>query len=143
AKVTDTQKLFDGALLQHFVTVEKGELKSGDAVNMAVDAKRRENIRRHHSVTHLLHSVLRNTLGNHVFQKGSLVTAERLRFDFSHPKALTPEEIARIEADVNAMIWANAPVETRLMDQDAAIKAGALALFGEKYADEVRVLSMG
>lgn len=143
AKVTDTQKLFDGTLFQHIVTVEKGELKVGDAVNLMVDAKRRENIRRHHSATHLLHSALRNVLGSHVFQKGSLVTAERLRFDFSHPKALTAEEITAIETQVNNMIWANVPVETRLMDQEAAIKAGALALFGEKYGDEVRVLSMG
>ena len=99
--------------------------------------------RANHSATHLLHAALRNRLGGHVTQKGSLVAPDRLRFDFSHPKALTPEEIAAVEAEVNAEIRANEPVTTRLMTPDDAIAAGAMALFGEKYGDEVRVLSMG
>ena len=112
-------------------------------MHLSVDAARRDRIRANHSATHLVHAALRNRLGAHVTQKGSLVAEDRFRFDFSHPKALTPEEIAQIESDVNAQIRANEPVSTRLMTPEDAIAAGAMALFGEKYGDEVRVLSMG
>jgi alanyl-tRNA synthetase len=108
-----------------------------------VDVPRRDRIRANHSATHLVHAALRNTLGGHVTQKGSLVADDRLRFDFSHLKPLSADEIARIEAEVNAEIRANEPVGTRLMSPDDAVAAGALALFGEKYGEEVRVLSMG
>ncbi len=123
--------------------VEAGTVRLGQAVQLAVDAERRAAVRASHSATHLLHAALRDTLGGHVSQKGSLVAADRLRFDFSHQKALTAGEIAAVEALVNAEIRANLPVTTRLMTPDAAVEAGALALFGEKYGDEVRVLSMG
>lgn len=143
AKVLDTQKLFDGALVQHKIKVTKGMLEKGQTAELIVDDKRRNNIICNHSATHLMHKVLQDILGEHVFQKGSVVTAEKLRFDFSHPKALTEEQIAEIEKCVNAMIWENTEVTTRLMDKDAAVEAGAMALFGEKYDSEVRVLSMG
>ncbi|WP_336977843.1 alanine--tRNA ligase [Altererythrobacter fulvus] len=123
--------------------VESGTVKVGDTVRLDVDVARRDAIRSNHSATHLLHAALRNHLGDHVTQKGSMVAADRLRFDFSHPKALSPEEFALIEAEVNAEIRHNDPVTTRLMTPDDAIAAGAMALFGEKYGDEVRVLSMG
>jgi alanyl-tRNA synthetase len=123
--------------------VESGTISVGDTVHLKVDAERRDRIRANHSATHLLHAALRNALGAHVTQKGSLVAEDRLRFDFSHPKALTAEEIAAVEAEVNAEIRHNEPVTTRLMTPDDAIAAGAMALFGEKYGDEVRVLSMG
>jgi alanyl-tRNA synthetase len=123
--------------------VESGTFSVGDTVHLKVDAERRDRIRANHSATHLLHAALRNALGAHVTQKGSLVAEDRLRFDFSHPKALTAEEIAAVEAEVNAEIRHNEPVTTRLMTPDDAIAAGAMALFGEKYGDEVRVLSMG
>ena len=123
--------------------VQSGTIAVGDTVHLKVDADRRDRIRANHSATHLLHAALRNALGGHVTQKGSLVAEDRLRFDFSHPKALTPEEIAAVEADVNAEIRHNEAVTTRLMTPDDAIAAGAMALFGEKYGDEVRVLSMG
>jgi len=123
--------------------IDRGELSVGDTVHLTVDAARRDRIRANHSATHLLHAALRNQLGEHVTQKGSLVADDRLRFDFSHPKALTPSEIAAIEAEVNAEIRHNAEVGTRLMSPDDAVAAGALALFGEKYGEEVRVLSMG
>ena len=123
--------------------VEAGQIKVGETVNLVVDVVRRDAIRANHSATHLLHAALRNRLGDHVTQKGSMVASERLRFDFSHPKALEAEDIAAIEAEVNAEIRANDPVMTRLMTPDDAIAAGAMALFGEKYGDEVRVLSMG
>ncbi|GFM31106.1 alanine--tRNA ligase [Novosphingobium sp. PY1] len=123
--------------------VEAGLIKVGETVNLVVDVVRRDAIRANHSATHLLHAALRNRLGDHVTQKGSMVASERLRFDFSHPKALDAEDIAAIEAEVNAEIRANDPVMTRLMTPDDAIAAGAMALFGEKYGDEVRVLSMG
>jgi alanyl-tRNA synthetase len=140
--VTDTSKPL-GRLHAMSGTVEAGTIKVGDAVNLTVDVERRDAVRANHSATHLLHAALRNRLGDHVTQKGSLVAAERLRFDFSHPKALDAEDIAAIEAEVNAEIRANDPVLTRLMTPDDAIGAGAMALFGEKYGDEVRVLSMG
>ena len=115
----------------------------GETVHMQIDVGRRDAIRANHSATHLLHAALRHRLGGHVTQKGSLVAADRLRFDFSHPTALSGEDIAAIEAEVNAEIRYNEPVVTRLMTPDEAIEQGAMALFGEKYGDEVRVLSMG
>jgi alanyl-tRNA synthetase len=140
--VTDTAKPL-GRLHAMSGTMEKGAISVGDVVNLTVDVERRDAIRANHSATHLLHAALRNRLGGHVTQKGSLVAADRLRFDFSHPKALSEEDIAAIEAEVNAEVRANEPVMTRLMTPDDAIAAGAMALFGEKYGDEVRVLSMG
>jgi len=141
-EVTDTSKPL-GRLHALDTKVTKGEVSVGESLHQVVDAERRNATRANHSATHLLHAALRNRLGEHVTQKGSLVAPDRLRFDFSHPKALTPEEIAAIEADVNAEIRANEPVVTRLMTPDEAVASGALALFGEKYGDEVRVLSMG
>ncbi len=142
ATVTDTSKPL-GRLHAHHAKIESGELSVGDAVHLTVDAVRRDQIRANHSATHLVHAALRKRLGGHVTQKGSLVAADRFRFDFSHPSALTAEEIADVEADVNAQIRHNEAVTTRLMTPDDAIAAGAMALFGEKYGDEVRVLSMG
>ena len=132
-----------GRLHAHVAKVEKGSVKVGDAVHLEIDADRRDRIRANHSATHLVHAALRNRLGDHVTQKGSLVSDDRFRFDFSHPKPLADEDIAAIEAEVNAEIRANERVGTRLMSPDDAVAAGALALFGEKYGDEVRVLSMG
>jgi len=123
--------------------VAKGELTVGETIHQVVDADRRNRVRANHSATHLLHAALRHRLGTHVTQKGSLVAPDYFRFDFSHSKALTREEIERIEADVNAQIRGNEQVTTRLMTPDEAMAAGAMALFGEKYGDEVRVLSMG
>jgi alanyl-tRNA synthetase len=140
--VTDTSKPL-GRLQVLLTKVVKGEVSVGETLHQSVDAERRNATRANHSATHLLHAALRNRLGQHVTQKGSLVAPDRLRFDYSHPKALTAEEIAQIEADVNAEIRANEPVVTRLMTPDEAVESGALALFGEKYGDEVRVLSMG
>lgn len=142
ATVNDTAKPL-GRLHAHRARVERGAIAVGDNVHLVVDVARRDRIRANHSATHLLHAALRNALGPHVTQKGSLVTAERLRFDFSHPEALNAAQIARIEAEVNAEIRGNGAVQTRLMTPDDAIAAGAMALFGEKYGDEVRVLSMG
>jgi alanyl-tRNA synthetase len=127
----------------HHAVIDRGSIAVGDTITLAVDADRRARLRANHSATHLLHAALRNRLGGHVTQKGSLVAADRLRFDFSQPRALTSEDIAAVEAEVNAQIRGNRPVSTRLMTPDAAIEAGALALFGEKYGEEVRVLSMG
>ncbi len=141
-QVTDTQRKLDD-LFVHLGKVSKGEVKVGDVMEMRVDGKRRTNLRAHHSATHLLHEALRRRLGNHVTQKGSLVAPDRLRFDFSHSRGMTPEDIATVENEVNNRIRANAEVETRLMTPDAAIEAGAMALFGEKYGEEVRVVSMG
>ncbi len=140
--VEDTAKPL-GRLHSHRARVEGGEIHVGDTVHLQIDVARRDAIRANHSATHLLHAALRNRLGAHVTQKGSLVAADRLRFDFSHPTALVPDDIAAIEAEVNAEIRRNEPVSTRLMTPDDAIAAGAMALFGEKYGDEVRVLSMG
>jgi alanyl-tRNA synthetase len=123
--------------------VVKGELSVGETVRQLVDSERRDRVRANHSATHLLHAALRHRLGGHVSQKGSLVARDYFRFDFSHPKALTREEIEQVEADVNGQIRSNEPVTTQLMTPDEAISAGAMALFGEKYGDEVRVLSMG
>ncbi len=141
-EVTDTAKPL-GRLHAHHAKVKVGTIRVGDNVHLDVDAERRNQIRANHSATHLVHAALRNQLGDHVTQKGSLVAQDRLRFDFSHPKALSPEDITAIEAEVNSEILANEPVDTRLMSPDDAVEAGALALFGEKYGDEVRVLSMG
>ncbi|MCL6697455.1 alanine--tRNA ligase [Sphingomonas sp. NSE70-1] len=141
-EVEDTSKPL-GKLHALRTKVSKGQVSVGNTLHQIVDIERRTQIRANHSATHLLHAALRERLGGHVTQKGSLVAPDRLRFDFSHPKALTPEEIAAIEGDVNAEIRANEPVSTRLMTPDEAVNAGALALFGEKYGDEVRVLSMG
>jgi len=141
-QVTDTQKWL-GALHVHSVRITEGTLAPGDAVDLKVDKERRRATRANHSATHLLHAALKRVLGNHVSQKGSLVNAERLRFDFSHPKPVTPEELEKIEAQINQVIRQNSDTTTRLMATDQAIAAGAEALFGEKYGDEVRVLSMG
>ncbi|MES2782664.1 MAG: alanine--tRNA ligase [Pseudomonadota bacterium] len=141
-EVTDTAKPL-GRLHAHQVTISTGEIKVGDFVTLKIDTKRRDALRANHSATHLLHASLRHRLGGHVTQKGSMVAHDRLRFDFSHNQAVTPEEIALVEADVNAQIRGNQAVTTRLMTPDDAVAAGALALFGEKYGDEVRVLTMG
>jgi len=141
-QVTDTQKKL-GALHVHLVRVTQGSFAPGDAVDLKVDEERRRATRANHSATHLLHAALKRVLGSHVSQKGSLVTAERLRFDFSHPKPVTAQELEAIEVQVNAIVRQNSDTTTRLMATDQAIAAGAEALFGEKYGDEVRVLSMG
>jgi alanyl-tRNA synthetase len=141
-EVEDTAKPL-GRLHVLRTKVLKGEITAGETIHQAVDAERRDRTRANHSATHLLHAALRHRLGTHVTQKGSLVAPDRLRFDFSHPRALSAEDIAAIEAEVNGQIRANEPVTTRLMTPDEAISAGAMALFGEKYGDEVRVLSMG
>ncbi len=139
--VEDTQKR--GAGYAHIGRLERGELHVGDTVHARIDAQRRAAIRLNHSATHLLHAALRQVLGSHVTQKGSLVAPDRLRFDFSHHGALTPEELAAVERLVNVQIRANAEAVTRVMDYDQAIAAGAMALFGEKYERQVRVLSLG
>jgi len=141
-QVDDTQKKLHGLFL-HSGVLEKGTLIRGQTVTLEVDHARRTTTRAHHSATHLLHEALREVLGTHVAQKGSLVEAGRLRFDVSHPKPMTHAEIRAVEDLANAMILQNAAVETHLMTPEAAIEQGALALFGEKYGDEVRVVSMG
>jgi alanyl-tRNA synthetase len=139
--VRDTQKI--GASFAHIGVLEAGELRVGDAVEARVDSERRISIALNHSATHLLHAALRKVLGLHVEQKGSLVAADRLRFDFSHTQALSPEELRRVEELVNSAIRRNSPVETRVMALDEAVAAGAMSLFGEKYESDVRVLSIG
>ncbi|HYZ22181.1 MAG TPA: alanine--tRNA ligase [Rhodopila sp.] len=141
-RVTDTQRKL-GELVVHLGTVETGTARVGTPVVAEVDHLRRTNIRAHHSATHLLHEALRRKLGTHVTQKGSLNAPERLRFDISQPRPLTADEIRWVEAEVNAKIRENSEVTTRLMTPDAAVEMGAMALFGEKYGDEVRVVSMG
>ncbi len=141
-RVTDTQKKA-GDLLVHFGVVEKGALEPGLALSLEVDHARRSNIRRNHSATHLLHESLRQVLGDHIAQKGSLVAPDRLRFDFSHPKPIDDDELAKIEDLANSIVLQNTPVMTKLMAVDDAISSGARALFGEKYGDEVRVVAMG
>ncbi len=141
-RVTDTQKKA-GDLFVHIGTVEEGTLKPGMALALEVDHARRSAIRQNHSATHLLHEALRQVLGDHVAQKGSLVAPDRLRFDFSHPKPMTAEEIERVEDMANEYVLQNSPVTTRLMALDDARASGARALFGEKYGDEVRVVAMG
>jgi len=142
ASVTDTAKQL-GRLFVHHARVEAGAIRLGDTVRLSIDVARRGQIRANHSATHLLHEALRQRLGTHVSQKGSLVAPERLRFDVSHPVAMTPAELSDAEAAVNAQIRRNGSVVTRLMTPDDAIAMGAMALFGEKYGDEVRVVSMG
>jgi alanyl-tRNA synthetase len=141
-RVTDTQKKA-GDLFVHSGTIEEGTLKAGTALALNVDHARRSAIRQNHSATHLLHEALRQVLGDHVAQKGSLVAPERLRFDFSHPKPMSAAEIERVEDIANDIVIQNSPVTTRLMAVDDAIASGARALFGEKYGDEVRVVAMG
>jgi alanyl-tRNA synthetase len=142
AEVSDVQKKL-GEVFAHAVKVTSGEIKLGASAELTVDNARRTAIRANHSATHLLHEALRLVLGDHVAQKGSLVSADRLRFDFSHPKPISDEELARVEELANAIVLRNEPVTTRLMSVDEAIASGARALFGEKYGDEVRVVSMG
>ncbi|MCD2324829.1 alanine--tRNA ligase [Sphingomonas sp. IC-56] len=142
ATVSDTRKYL-GRVWAHEMVVDAGEIALRDAVHLRVDHARRGAIRANHSATHLLHEALRERLGGHVAQKGSLVAAERLRFDFSQPTGMTSEDISKVEADVNRHIRGNGSVVTRLMTPDEAIEEGAMALFGEKYGDEVRVVSMG
>jgi alanyl-tRNA synthetase len=142
AIVDDTSKPL-GRLHAHQAKIEVGKISVSDTVNLTIDAVRRDQVRANHSATHLLHAALRNRLGTHVTQKGSLVAPDRLRFDFSHGASLSAEDVAAIETEVNAEIRGNQAVTTRLMTPDDAVAAGALALFGEKYGDEVRVLSMG
>jgi len=141
-EITDTQKR-NGDLLVHYGRVLEGTLKPGMAVTATVDHTRRQAIRGHHSATHLLHEALRRHLGTHVTQKGSLNAPDRLRFDVSQPRPITDEELAAVEAEVNARIRENSAVATRSMTPEQAIAEGAMALFGEKYGDEVRVVSMG
>jgi alanyl-tRNA synthetase len=141
-RVTDTQKKA-GDLFVHLGNVEQGTLKPGTPLQLEVDHARRSSIRAHHSATHLLHEALRQVLGDHIAQRGSLVAPDRLRFDFVHPKPITPEELSRIEDIANGVVLENDEVTTRLMAVDDARDAGARALFGEKYGDEVRVVSMG
>jgi alanyl-tRNA synthetase len=141
-RVTDTQKKA-GDLFVHTGTVEEGTLKPGAALALELDRARRGAIRQNHSATHLLHEALRQVLGDHVAQKGSLVAPDRLRFDFSHPKPMTAEEIEKVEDIANDFVIQNSPVTTRLMALDDARASGARALFGEKYGDEVRVVAMG
>jgi len=140
--IADTQKM-GGGVFAHKITAGDKGLKPGDVLELRVDHARRSAIRANHSATHLLHEALRRALGDHVAQRGSLNAPDRLRFDFSHSKAITPDELAQVEAEVNAFVRQNAPVETRIMTPDDARDLGAQALFGEKYADEVRVVSMG
>ena len=140
--VTDTQKKA-GDLFAHIVKVEEGSVKPGDPLLLEVDHARRSAIRQNHSATHLLHEALRQVLGDHVAQKGSLVAPDRLRFDFSHPKPISAAELERVEDIANDIVLQNSPVTTRLMAQDDAVNSGARALFGEKYGDEVRVVAMG
>jgi alanyl-tRNA synthetase len=141
-RVTDTQKKASD-LFVHYGKVEQGTLKPGQALALEVDHARRTLIRANHSATHLLHEALRQVLGDHVAQKGSLVAPDRLRFDFAHPKPIADAEVAKIEDIANAKVIENSPVTTRLMAQEDAVASGARALFGEKYGDEVRVVAMG
>ena len=141
-RVTDTIKPLDG-LFVHEITVDDGTLSVGDTVELEIDTERRDRIRANHSATHLLHAALRRQLGEHITQKGSLVAEDRLRFDITNPKAVSREELASVEAEVNRYIAQQSPATTKLMNQKEAIAAGAMALFGEKYGDEVRVLAMG
>ncbi|MEO0391433.1 MAG: alanine--tRNA ligase, partial [Pseudomonadota bacterium] len=141
ARVTDTRKA--AGVFIHIAEVEEGSISNGQAAVLHVDHGRRTAVRANHSATHLLHEALRGALGEHVAQRGSLNAPDRLRFDFSHAKALSAAELAQVETEVNAFIRQNAPVETRIMTPDDARAIGAQALFGEKYGDEVRVVSMG
>ena len=141
-EVEDTQKKL-GNLFVHYGSLKTGSIKVGDAVELKIDIERRANLKAYHSATHLLHESLRRTLGKHVMQKGSLVAPDRLRFDFSHMKPITNEELETIDKLVNEYVKNNTEVTTRIMTPKAAIEKGALAFFGEKYGEEVRVVSMG
>ena len=141
-EITDVQKKL-GDLFVHYGKVKSGRIKVKDNVEMKIDVERRNNIRAYHSATHLLHESLRRVLGTHVTQKGSLVAPDRLRFDFSHMKPISEQEIEKIESHVNSMVEKKSDVKTRIMTPKEAVDNGALALFGEKYGEEVRVLSMG
>ncbi|MEO1543945.1 MAG: alanine--tRNA ligase, partial [Pseudomonadota bacterium] len=141
-EVSDTQKR-PGDVFAHKGKMSSGALSIGDAVQTRVDSNRRGATRANHSATHILHQALRDTLGSHVAQKGSLVSPDRLRFDFSHAKPLSVDELEAVSSRANAIVAQNAPVITRLMDREEALESGAMALFGEKYADEVRVVAMG
>ena len=141
-EVFDVQKKL-GDLFVHYGKVKKGSINLNDSVELNIDTERRNNIKAYHSATHLLHESLRRVLGKHVMQKGSLVEPDRLRFDFSHMKPISENEIEKIEDGVNSIIQKNSDVKTRIMTPKEAVENGALALFGEKYGDEVRVLSMG
>jgi len=140
--VSDTKKQI-GKIFAHISKVNEGTISVGDDVDLAIDNKRRNNIRANHSATHILHAALRNNLGDHVTQKGSLVEGDYFRFDFSHSKAVSNEELEKIENEVNAVINQKSDVSTKIMTPDEAVKQGAMALFGEKYGEKVRVLSMG
>ena len=142
ATVTDTTKRL-GELWVHHVRLEKGRLSVGDTVHLQIDAQRRDRLRRAHSATHLLHAALRHRLGDHVAQKGSLVAPDRLRFDFSQPRAMNHDDIQAVEREINHYVQQNDGVEVRVMGRDEAVAEGAMALFGEKYGDEVRVVTMG
>jgi len=141
-EVSDVQKKL-GDLFVHYGKVKKGSIKINNSVELKIDIKKRNNIRAYHSATHLLHESLRRVLGKHVTQKGSLVESDRLRFDFSHMKPISEKDIKEIEFKVNSIVEQKSEVKTRIMTPKKAVENGALALFGEKYADEVRVLSMG
>lgn len=141
-KITDTKKYL-GKIHAHICVLESGYIEVDNPVTLTIDNEYRNQLKANHSATHVLHAVLREVLGNHVTQKGSLVASDRLRFDFSHPGSLGASEIAKIEDKVNRIIFGNSSVKTALMQSDEAIKAGAMALFGEKYDDEVRVVSLG
>jgi alanyl-tRNA synthetase len=141
-EVTDVQKKLEDIFV-HYGKIKKGSIKINENVELKIDHKRRDNIRAYHSATHLLHESLRRVLGNHVTQKGSLVDSKRLRFDFSHMKPISSEDIIKIEAYINSIIESKSDVKTRIMTPKEAVDNGALALFGEKYSNEVRVLSMG
>ncbi len=141
-KVLDTLKYLD-KIYGHVCELEEGLITENDEIKLTIDSHYRKYLRMHHSATHILHAVLRNVLGNHITQKGSLVARDRLRFDISHPSSLTPAEINLIEDKVNKIIVDNSIVHTKLMSTDSAIESGAMALFGEKYENEVRVVSMG
>ncbi|WP_411817577.1 alanine--tRNA ligase [Hyphococcus sp. DH-69] len=140
--VNDTKKRV-GALHGHIGKIERGVVKVGDVVTLSIDVARRNRIRSNHSVTHLVHAALREVLGDHVSQKGSLVADDRMRFDITNPKAISEDEIAEVERRVNEVIRQNTKVDTRIMSYDDAVESGAIALFGEKYEDDVRVLTMG
>src|SRR6185436_13537724 len=141
-EVIDTEKKL-GNLHVHVVKISRGEFALTDAVELRVSSEKRRATRANHSATHLLHAALKHVFGPHVSQKGSLVGPDRLRFDFSHPKAVTEDELRRVEDEVNEVVRQNTDVSTRLMPTAKAIEAGAVAMFGEKYGDEVRVLAMG
>ena len=140
--VNDVQKKL-GNLFVHYGVMDGGSLKVGESVELKIDSERRENIKAYHSATHLLHESLRRTLGKHVMQKGSLVAPDRLRFDFSHMKPISNDEILKIEDIANEIVNKKSDVITRIMTPEEGIEHGALALFGEKYGDEVRVVFMG